>query len=718
MMKKEDLKKHFKEEKTVSVTERIFFVSVLISFLYLSNLSAQIPINGFCKYREFPVKSNYTKIFPVDYNFDGYRDLLIYNPVNNKYSTLNSDSKSNFNSASEKFSSSALEDIHTFSRGITEKRFLIASRKAKQVALATFSKNGIMFLSSRIKFQGFPSNIDVSDIDGDGKPEGLVCGRTLDGLYLLREKNKSLKETKIVKGKVFSSASFIDFDYDSFADIAAIDQLSNSIILYYNDKFGNYRESRSIGLKGDVNEFKTSDLNSDGFTDFVFVRDNQFEVLLGDSVSSFQKKIFINTPVKPDKFSILDFNGDGFNDIAFINFQTGSLYISYAQSTNKFYPPVLYMKKSRLVDISAYIDRAGKKLAVLSSEGKVYLINTVGIDDSSFSITAGNNPTDPHTFDFMNDAFKGFCFIDEGEQSLKLFISERRNLFRIYFSIPLAVNHSNILVDDSHPEIKTFYCFSKGGRTIEIIKMNLESYNYSKLAIYADKPIEDLKLSSDRLKDWQTLFILCKDDKDLFLQSFEIRGFRKASSAIYSIGSNVDKAWLSFGVYRDIYSFSLNNNKVQLIKTVFDKKIIKRKTLLSFDITSKDKLSYNLVCFDEPLFRFKPAAALITVNNNSTLYYIINDRITKYTLKNLASPNVVLRYSINENNDEPTFYYNDFKKNKLYSLTLQNLNSTPVDKELIEFNKINNYLVARLYGRKTFLIYSNILQNTLSFEKL
>ncbi|MCX6169113.1 MAG: VCBS repeat-containing protein [Ignavibacteriales bacterium] len=718
MMKKEDLKKHFNEEKTASVTEKVFIVSVFISFLYLSSISAQIPINGFCRYREFAAKINYSKILPIDYNSDGYRDLLIYNQSNNKYATLISDPKSNFGNASEKFSSFSLESIHPFGSGTSEKRFLIASPKTRQVALAAFSKNGMMFSSSKIKFQGFPSTIDVSDIEGDGKPEGLVCGSTLDGLYLLHEKNRTLKETKIIEGKAFSSASFIDLDYDSFVDIAAIDQLSNSIILYYNDKSGNFRELRSIGLYEDVCEFKTSDLNSDGFTDLIYVRGNRFEVLLGDSVSSFQKKIFIDNPVKPDKYSILDFNGDGFNDIAFINIKTGSLYISFAQGTNKFYPPVLYMKKNGLTDISAYIDRAGKKLVVLSSDGKVYLINTIGLEDSLFSITAGNNPIDPHTFDFMNDGFQDFCFIDEGEQSLKLFMSERRNLFRIYFSIPLAVNSSNILVDDFQPKIKTFYCYSKGGRTLEIIKMNFESNKYTKLDLYTDKPIEDMKLSQDRLKDRQTLYILCKEGNDLFLENFEIRNFRTASSAIYPIGSNIDKAWLSFGVYRDIYTLSRYNNKVTLNKIVFDKKIIERKTLLSFDITSNDKLSYNLICFKEALIRFKPAAAIITVNNKSTLYYIINDRVTKYPLKNPAAQNTLLKYSLNENSDEPTIYYNDLKRNKLHGITIQNSNGASADKELIEFNEANNYLVTRLYGIKTFLIYSNILQNTLSFEKL
>ena len=143
MMRKEDLKKHYREEKIASAVERVLLKSVLITFLYFSNLSAQIPINGFCRYREFSTKSNYTNIFSVDYNSDGYRDLLIYNPTQNKYSTLTSDEKSNFGFTSEKYSSAILSDIHPFGNETSGKRFLIASRKTDRLCLHLFREAGL-----------------------------------------------------------------------------------------------------------------------------------------------------------------------------------------------------------------------------------------------------------------------------------------------------------------------------------------------------------------------------------------------------------------------------------------------------------------------------------------------------------------------------------------------------------------------------------------------
>lgn len=719
MMRKEDLKKHYREEKIASAVERVLLKSVLITFLYFSNLSAQIPINGFCRYREFTTKSNYTNIFSVDYNSDGYRDLLIYNPTQNKYSTLTSDDKSNFGFTSEKYSSAILSDIHPFGNETSGKRFLIASRKTRQVVLASFSRSGAISVMGKVTFNGYPANIDVGDIDGDGKPDGLVSGNALDGLYILKEKKRTIEETKIVKGKVFSWSGFIDLDYDLYPDIAAIDQTSNSIILYYNNHSGGFTESRSIGLSSDVSACKATDFNSDGFTDLVLVKNNSFEVLLGDSVSSFHKKLLLDTPVTPDKFVILDFNGDGFNDIAYINQQTGELYISFAKSGDAFYSPILFIKKNNLVSITAYIDRTGKKIAALTSDGKIYLINTIGINDASFSITGGDQPSVVNSFDYMNDKFKDICYIDNGEQSLKLLLSERSNLFRTYYSIPLSKTHSKIFVDDISPRTKTFYLYSIGERIIEIVRMNFETNNYTKLILYADKPIEDLKISSDLLKDRQTLSILSKKDGNLFMQIHELRNFRKASSVLYTITSDeVEKAWLALSVYKDIYSFSRSGNKIELAKSVFDKKIVEKKTLLNFDISAKENLSYDLICINEMVHRYKPVVALVTVNNFSSLYYFTNKDVIKYSLRHSASTNALLGYSFDESNDEFTFFYNDLRRKKLRSVKFRDSNKKLVGEELIESKNINNYLVTGLNRGKTFLIYSNSLQNTLSFEKL
>jgi len=716
MTKKEDLMKHFKEEKIVSAVKHIIIYSFLVNLIYLSDIIAQIPINGFCRYREFPVKKNFTNIFPVDYNLDGYRDLLIYNPFNNKYVSILSDKKSNLINLSEKYSPLGISNIHSLSSGSSEKKFIFLSRRTRHVGVASFSKSGMISTQSKIKLNGFPSSIDVGDIDGDGKSEGLVSGTSLSGFSIIKEKNKNLQETKIEPRKVFLASIFIDLDYDSYPDIAAVDLYTNSILLFYNNGYGHFTKSRSIGLSGEISEFKSADLNSDGFNDLVYIKDDHFEVLIGDSVSSFQKKFILETPVKPDKYAVLDFNGDGFNDIAFINKQTGTLYISFAKSTNSFYPPILYMQKKGLVDLTAYIDRTGRKLALISTEGKIYLINNPGIDDDPFSITLGLKPTVLTTFDYLNDKFKDVCFIDETEKALKLVLSERRNLFRTYFSIPLLYDCTNIFVDENKSRIKTFYCYSNKS-AIEIIRMNFDDHNYKKQTLYVDGSLEDFKVVNDLTKDRQTINALIKKENKTYLEEFEFRDFNLVSSQVNLIDSNVEKSWLTFGVYKEIYSIEKKEKQLNLVKTVFDKKIIDRKILLNFNINKKDKFNYTVICLNELIGRARPVTFWITNNNKSFLYTFNNDKMNKYPLKISINQNVTTGYNISDNGDELSFcFYNAGAKLRSVSFTEEK--KLPIEKDLFVSKNINNYLVAVLNNRKTFLIYSNSLLNTLTFEKI
>lgn len=720
------MKKLFKEEKTVSVQEFILVNTILFTLLCLTKISAQIPINGFCRYREFSVKPNYTNISAVDYNSDGYKDLLIYNSTANKYETLTSDNKSNLIVSPEKSSVLAISDLHAMGNETTGKRFLMISRKNRQIAIASFSQNGSISIQNKSKLAGYPSKVDVGNIDRNGKVEGVVSGISLNGIHVFYEKNRLLTENVIDSKKSFSSVSFIDLNYDSYPDIAALDPLSNSIIFYYNNQLGDFTESRSIGLNGDVAEFKTADLNSDGFTDLVFIKNNRFEILLGDSVSSFHKSITVNTPVKPDKYAILDFNGDGYNDIAFINTSTGALYISFAQSTNSFYPPVLYMKKNNLVDLIGYIDRTGKKLAVLSGDGKVYLINSVGLGDDSFSISLGSKPGAIKTFDHLNDKFKDFCFVDEGERSLKLLLSERSSLFRTMFSIPLSDSYSNIVIDDSRSTEKTFYCYSKNERIIEIVRMHLGDKKYSKKIVYTAGPIEDFKLVSDRLQDNQTVYLLVNKEKKLLLQDLEFRNFRNISSEVDTIAFNVKNPSLSLSVYREIYYYICSDSKISLVKTVFDKKIIQQNILMTFELKIGNSAKYDLICFDENVGRFKPTAALVSIDKKPFLYYIRNNKIDKFSVKNSLSESPMLCYSVNESSDIPSFFYLDSKE-KLRRLTWQGDNKplaetglfeSKVTNNYIESKSVNNYYVTNINRGKTFLIYSDAIQNKLTFEKL
>jgi hypothetical protein len=538
----------------------------------------------------------------------------------------------------------------------------------------------------------------------------------MNGLSIITENKKTLIEKRISKEKVFSYSAFIDLDYDTYADIAAVNSIKNSIELYYNNQLGEFREARSIDLDAQISEFKTADFNSDGFTDLVYIKNNRFEVLLGDSVSSFRNKIVLDTPVKPDKYVIMDFNGDGYNDIAYINVERGELYIAFGKGSNSFYPPILYLKKPGLVDLTPYIDRAGKKLAVLSSEGKVYLITQITLTDESFSISLGEKPGIINSFDYLNDKYKDICFIDEEENALKVLLSERRNLCRTYYSIPLSGKYDNILVDDSRSKWKTFYCWSKKGYSIELVRINFENQKHYQKVQYADGPIEDVKLTIDRLLDRQILSVLVNKQRNLLLQEIEYRDFKYAASNVQPIVSNIDNAVLSMGIYRDIYCFSQSENEMSLFKVSFNKKILDIKNLLRYKLKPGDVFNSQLVSIDEPFYHPKPVAALISINNKTFLHFFDDRQLLELKMKNSALGNSHLRYISDELSDKLSLFYES--ESGLKCLVFHRTDNLLKEYNLFESKKINDYFVSKLYGEKTFLIYSDKIRNILTFERL
>ena len=710
------MKKLLREEKIVSVPESILISVLIFTFLFLSNISAQIPIKGFCRYREFSVKANFSNVFGVDYSSDGFRDLLVASSNQKKYLTLTADDKSNFRKVNERFSPYVISDLHPMTDNNNGRLYLILSRKNRQVGIASFTKNGSILWKNKIKFNGYPSKIDVGDVDDNGKRVGLVSGNSLDGLRIIKQNKNNLLETQIAKGRAFVYSNFIDFDYDKFSDIIAFDAQKNSFIFFYNNHYGGFTESRSIAMTGDVREFSTADFNSDGFTDLVYLHNNRLEILLGDSVSSFQKKFVLDTPVVPDKYVIQDFNGDGFNDVAFLNKQSGELYISYAKGTNSFYPPILYMKKKGLIDLTAYVDRGGKKLVALSADGKLYLINAVRFSDDDFSISLGLKPGAAASFDYLNDKFKDICYIDKEMLSLNLLISERRNLFRTFYSIPLPMAFDEMEIYDSNERQKTFFLYKKGDRTIEAIRVTFDRFGYTKRTLYADGPVEDLKLSADRKKDKQTIYALIKKDGQLILQNFDLRDFKEVSTSSNFIANNVLTAKLALGDYREIYFWSKTTNEIDLKKLVFDKKVISQNNLATKKLLPKEKINLDLVSLNKNYSRSKSAAAMVSSLKGCSLYFINKNQVSNYPIKYKTGETPQLKYYLDRSDSKRFFCYVD-KLGKLQIVSIDINQKLTMEKNLVKAQKINDYSIEEMSAKRTFFIYSDDYQNTLTFQK-
>lgn len=708
------MKKHFKEDKTDLKLDRITIKTALLIFILSINLFAQIPLNGFCRFHEFSTKANSSKLFSVDYNNDGWRDLLFI-PDNKKNYIIQTWNKDRFATPIERYSPFSFFELRLVSsQAKTGKKFIYIARKDRLIGIATFLSSGVISVQSKVKIQGYASGFDFNDVDHDGKNEILIYGSGFQGLSLLREYRNTFIESKINNNKVFSYAAFIDLDYDSYSDIAAVDLLSKSIVLYYNDITGNFKENRIIRVEDEIQQFKAADINLDGFNDLIYVDKNSFVILRGDSVSSFNKKIIINCEAKPDKYVIFDFNADGYNDIAFINYETGSLYIVFAKSSDSFYELILYLKRKGINDLSAYVDRGGRKLVLLDNTGKVYLIDKVFSIKNDFAISLLAKPTFIGEFSYMYETMRGLYFIDEENLSLGILLGGKGNYFEAFYKIPLSQMHTKVEVDEIQHDIRTFYFYSPNSSIIEIIRVNFENQQISRRILYAKGLIEDLKLTSDRIKDRQTIHVLISKNKKLALESFDFRDFRYVSSGLHDIANNVEAATLSYDINKEIFYYTKFKNVLYLNKSIFDRMVGNAVNITTEVVNQLENSSFEIKSFSNQNNIQRPVVGWITDGNKTSLIVINKGNHRSITLSNFSPTKNYLQFydAYNKN----ILYLYDKSRGKIKRISFGKNYLSYESNDVFESKTINSYIALQLKNNKEVLVFTDSSDNLIKFK--
>lgn len=707
-----------KEEKHGLKKDRTRISPLILLFFFASRITAQtetinyLPINGFCRFNEFAAKQSQSLIHAIDLNADGWRDFISFDGKSNKYFVQFRDNTKS-STPSERYFHVPFYDLHSLSSDERGKRFVYASRGGRQIGIVNFSRSGSAALQSKIILDSYPSAIDAADIDRDGRKEILVSGSSFNGISIVKESAKGLREFQKVSNEIFSQAYFVDLDYDLYPDIAAVNLFKNSVVLFSNNADGSFNETRTFGSESEIIDFKTEDLNSDGFTDLVTSHCSGFQVFAGDSVSAFDQKFFISTPVKPDKFTVLDFNADGYNDIAFISIKTGSLYLIFAQSTNVFYPPQLYLKREGISDLNSFVDRSGRVLSVLDSNGKIYVIDKVPSSDDNFSLALGGKPGIIGSFDLYNDKSEDIFFIDEEKQKLVLLVGEKDKLLKNYFSVPLIQNYDNVVVDEMQSARKTFFCYSSSSRVIELLRVNFIDKKFSRKILYAEGPIIELKITSDRLKDRQTIFVLINKNGRLFMQSFDFKDFRYINSGTVEVTSSFQSAALLFDVYKEIFHFSFYKNNLSLVQSTFNMKITGAKKIADIPALSQ---SYDVAGFESNDIHNNIAFAWFKKNESTNFILAGGKRTKNFEVKNFVPSKKFVKH-VDDYNGSSIFMY-DKQSGLMKALRVKNNLRNLGIEDVFESKEINSYIAAVFNGKKEYLVYSKTSNNFINISRV
>jgi len=524
------MRRHLKGGNTDLRTGRSY--SFFILFLILSrNISAQIPINGFCEYSSYQVPSGYEHFLPANINNDSYSDIILYSSSKKKIAVITELTDGNnmvFNEFPVPFEISQLEPLKD------KDRYVFTSRQNRLLGLLKISGNEKPELISKLEFDSFPKNINVGDVNNYSIEEFLITGSGFDGISLIYQYKERLGESKIAGGSSFCFSTLIDLSNDGFYDIVACNLLESSLQFFSNDGEGNFNLMRSLPSDTKLYSINSYNIDNDKFEDLVVSNTGSITILYGDFQSSYKEKVVIQVEHIPEEVLSGDFNQDGLIDLAYVDYTNGTLSVIFGNGGREFYEEVLYRKMNGLTDVH----QSNNALWFLSDDGQLFSIERFNGITKEVNFVPAVNPTAIQHFDYAEDGVTDICFIDSYTSELNLLIRNKMGIPTLYYSVPVSADYKDIITEVTTSGDNIFYCFTKGNVLVEIIKTNFENETIERKQLYSPGNIQDLKVK--RVDSMLTnIFITYNSTNRFVLGKFGYRDLSVTFKQYPSVDRNV-----------------------------------------------------------------------------------------------------------------------------------------------------------------------------------
>ena len=712
-MKRDVTRKLSNAGKEDCATEKILVSFFLLLFL-TSGIFAQTQIDGFGRAREIKTFKNFTRLKALDFNEDGKDDYILYGIDKKKVAIHRSLKSGKISKPIDKFFFYPVTEISRLNKRKDFGAFYIALSKQKRLAsLITFTKYGTLQLLNQHRFDSFPSELSVADLDGDGKNEALVFGGNFKGLSLLSENNFILKEKKLVASEPISQVVLTDFNYDGTTDIIYYDILNSELHFLKNNGNDSFNEERALPLISTPISIKSVDFNNDGFTDLTLAFKNKFEIMLGDSVSSFTKNISVPLPYAPIKFSPAAINKDNFTDFIFL-FPQKNLVSALFNKSGKFLSPL-----KNLIDGKKIVDMFVGKADTIGNGIYFY-------DKNGEILKLLKSDALPDNFVFAGNGKPESVYL--GKRNLLFRFTEKDTLTRDYYywgrkpspRFCLGKYTSDTNYVSSTTEYKNTVVtlrYSLGKSLISINLFNAKTGRTNFREQFLNKKILDVRFFTKSHSSVKEAAILFLDSlNSLTLKTFRFNGdslFVTKDSTLFKITTTKKQTNVI-----PPYSIAWRNRKdsstllVEYLKT-------NEKNVRSFPQLKNGKINVavspkvKLNAFKNYGVQIEKGRIAFWNKKNKSRFFWIPKSLKTIVQNNLTAQN----FFDGVTNRQIYFVYNPQNKTLyefVYSLRKKKLKI----RRAIESIKINHYFVTRFNKKKVFLVYLDASDGLVRFGKI
>jgi hypothetical protein len=576
-----------------------------------------------------------------------------------------------------------------------ESIFAAVARKERTVLIFSLSQDGIIKIKDVNKYFTYPSEISFFYNDILNNFYLLISGNNFSGLATLKlNKEGRIIEKNYFKTNPYKSAFLMDLNWDFIPDIVAFNSFFNKIDLYYSYDGKAYLKEREINFNSKCENIFNYDFNKDNYSDLIVSSESGFEILLGDSVYSFNSKNNINIYKKPERFFVTELNNNKFPEIVFSEKNSGKLNVLFDIDLSRVENQLVELSAENVVYSEVRNNGNVGKLFYLDNKNNLFCIEKVN------DINEKTNLSLPSIFGTIGGdlSLNVLYYIDNNNLTLNI-LTSNKGKFDKYYSRKIADKYDKIKMF-AKGEYNYFLMTNGESNNFGLVILNKKSEILSFKQYFLKSPIHDFLINTSN----NELIIILKNKGIIELQRYELTDEGIKTIDELNIDNKVFDAKLNSFYTDHIIYWKYDNERNSLVLQKLNITNEEKNKITAINVKNPKSIKVNSI-----FMRYDKNPVYAAIVYADSLFYFItynykNGKVSVFEPKN-ENENIFTNLSI----ENKLVWYNNFlfinnsKKGFFVKLDISKLGKFINEKIEVPFTE--NYFVA-IINKKIYLAYT------------